>query len=96
MTCPSEQLLIAIALGELLPDDAVAISEHLTTCEQCAAFTREHAELASLLRADSVSAASEMPFVQRVMNECAPSPSRCTGGLGFTDWQPWQPLLVCG
>jgi hypothetical protein len=76
MTCPSERLLIASALGELSPNDAVAIGEHLKTCERCAASTREHAELAVLLRADSVSAASDVPFVQRVMNECAFLPSR--------------------
>jgi len=56
MTCPSERLLIASALGELSPNDAVAIGEHLKTCERCAASTREHAELAVLLRAGGLAA----------------------------------------
>jgi hypothetical protein len=75
MTCPSEELLVAIALGEVSPGDAAGFGEHLKNCERCATLTREHAGLASLLRMDATPVAADAQFVQLVMGQCAASPS---------------------
>lgn len=75
MTCPSEHLLVATALGELSPNEAPTIGEHLATCDKCAALTRKQGELVSLLRTDAVPAASDAQFVQRVMVQCIASSS---------------------
>ena len=72
MKCPSEQLLVAVALGEASPSDAVAIGEHLEICQRCDALTRGHVEVASLLRTGAAPVASDTQFVQHVMDQCEP------------------------
>jgi|GEM_PF-3330691 len=76
MTCPSEQQVIAAALGELSPDQATLVGQHIAQCDACGEQMHAHCGLVALLRPDAADPGEAAVFSRRVMNRCGTAPKQ--------------------
>jgi hypothetical protein len=70
MNCPSEQLLLAAALGELTGSEASQVNEHVKRCSHCSLLAREQVHLLIALKTGPESPKSENDFINGVMARC--------------------------
>jgi hypothetical protein len=76
MKCPSEQQIIAAALGELVPSEATEVGQHIAICVSCSALMRTHCELRTLLEPSGDRLSPEIGFICSVMDRCSASDAR--------------------
>lgn len=70
MNCPSEARLIAAAMLELSPSDALEIAQHVSACSDCSRLLRTHSQLIAELGAREPYPTSDADFVANVMAKC--------------------------
>lgn len=73
MNCPSEETLLAAALGELSSNEAATVSEHLAACSVCSLIASEQHQLLAELEIQPELPKSDATFVSEVLARCESS-----------------------